>query len=48
MPNAIIRKRMKTMGYGDEANVSKVHKNLQSGWIAAVRACLTDPKRALS
>ena len=31
MPNATIVKHMKTMGYKDETNLSKLHKNLQSG-----------------
>ena len=31
MPNATIVKHMKTMGYRDETNLSKLHKNLQSG-----------------
>ena len=31
MHDAIIIKRPKTMGYRDEVNLSKLHKNLQSG-----------------
>ena len=49
MPHGTIVKHMKTMGYRDETNLSKLHHNLKSGKVdTAMKACIVDPMKALS